>query len=130
MTNIKTGWLWFSGSNAEHYSDTHNTREEAIAALYGFGGYIVEAIQEPLRLADYIDAESILEGAEDDAEQYSNEDGDRIFACAEDQLDDLQARLKTACDEWQASQLLAFIPYCFTSTRNAEKIAPDAQAHP
>ena len=47
MTDIKTGWLWFSGSNDEHYSDTHNTREEAIAALEGFGGYIVEAIQEP-----------------------------------------------------------------------------------
>ena len=130
MSDTENGWLWFSGSNDEHFSGTHNTRDQAIAELDGFGGFIVEARQDPLRLADCIDAALILESAEDDAEQCSNEYGDRIFSCSEDQLDDLQARLKTACDEWQSAHGIVFTPYCFTSTRNAEKIAPDAPAKP
>jgi hypothetical protein len=130
MTDTENGWLWFSGRDDENFPGTHNTRDQAIAELDGFGGYIVEARQDPLRLADCIDASLIMEGAEDDAEQYSNEYGDPIFVCAADQLDDLQARLKIACDEWQSAHGLVFTPYAFTATRNHENIAPDAEVKP
>jgi len=123
--NATDGWLWFSGSNDENYSNTHNTREHAIAELDGHGGYIVEARQDPMRMANYIDADSLFESAEEDASEFSNGDGDPIFECTRDQQSDLQDRLRQACDKWQEDHELVFKPWCFTDTRNSEKIAPD-----
>ncbi|RHZ96495.1 hypothetical protein D1114_07240 [Cereibacter sphaeroides] len=43
------GWGWWSGYDGEHYGNgPFATRDEAVRALCGRGGYIVEARQDPL----------------------------------------------------------------------------------
>ncbi len=119
-------WGWYAGSDDEHYhTGPLATRDEAMAALNGRGGYIIEAHQGPVKLSAYIDAQDLLERAEDTAYDLSNENGDPIFDAKSEQIADLSTRLKAACDKWQAAHGLVFTPYTFTACRNEERIEPE-----
>ena len=115
-------WQWWSSTDEENYDGPFKTREAAIAELDGECGWVCEAHQSPLRLADFIDTDLILEGAEDSACDMSNEHGDPIFDVTGDQRGDLEARIKRACDEWQDAHGLRFIPWSFTEMRNKERV--------
>lgn len=115
-------WFWWSSTDEEHFDGPFKTRDAAIANLDGDLGWVCEAHQSPLRLALYVDVETLLENAEDTASDLSNEDGDPIFDPSPEQTADLQARIKRACDEWQDAHGIQFIPWSFTDIRNKESI--------
>jgi hypothetical protein len=127
---MKSEWKWWSGSNEEWMEHGPcDTREQAIdearddnPEAHGF--YLVEARQDPLRLADWIDAEVMIDRAEEELG-----DSDRIGAEHDDgpwfvttpaQANDLETRIKKACDEWQAAHELVFTTHSFSHMRNAE----------
>lgn len=80
----------------------------------GFTGSatVIYATNPPIRLADWLDAGTIIEAAEDDI--YSNNranseyDDGQVFEATPDQIADLDRRLKSAADEWQAAHNLKF----------------------
>ncbi|MDI6835412.1 MAG: hypothetical protein QMD99_06825, partial [Rhizobiaceae bacterium] len=141
-------WQWWAGENEEWCTvGPENSREEIIQAATGdeLGEYqddggtwrlsfhIVEARQDPLRLADWIEADELLERAE---ENFAN--GDRRadeyddgpwFECSPEQEKDLAERIKRACDEWQAAHGLVFACSTFSHTRNSEHITVDHPAN-
>jgi len=126
-------WKWYSGDNEENYSyGPFDTREEAIdEARGGYGDdvgiHVIEAIKGEIRVRDYIGADHILEEAEERAYDLRGEGDDNIFDVTLDQEKDLAVMLKTACDAWQIKHDLRFVPWVFTSTRNAAYIAPEAR---
>lgn len=137
-----TGWKWWAGTNDEVMTyGPHDTREDAIReaqedrigefqdydGTWKIGCHVVEARQDPLRLADWIDAEWLLERAEE-----SLADSDRVgcdgdegpwFECAPEQEKDLADRIARACNEWQAAHGLKFSCMTFSAMRNAEYVA-------
>lgn len=119
----ETGWEWWSGSSDEYFTSSHDTREEAIAALDGEGGYIVEARQDPIKLSNFIDADYLLEWAEENVERSENLDA--VFDVTPQQEADLGHRLREACDQWQLENGLVFHSDLFTDMRNAEGIDAD-----
>ncbi len=123
--DVDDGWGWWSGYDGENYNGPFASRVEAVASLSGEAGYIVEARQDPVDLASYVDAEDLLERAEDVAYDLSNENGDPIFEAKPEQIADLGKRLKAACDAWQVAHGLTFTPYRFTASRNEERIEPE-----
>jgi hypothetical protein len=126
-------WKWFSGSNEEEFSDgPFDTREQAIAALDGYAGFVMLARKVPLRLSGYFDADRFLEGAEDSAYDMANsaydmanEDGDPVFDISSDQQADLEARVRAAIEAWQYAHNLTFMPWAFNGTKNLERIEGD-----
>lgn len=116
-------WFWWSSTDEEHYDGPFKTRAQAVAELDGEPGWVCEAHQSPLRLADFIDTDLILEGAENSAADMSNESGDPIFDVTGDQGNDLEARIKSAVNDWQDAHGLRFIPWSFTEMRNKERVA-------
>lgn len=119
-------WKWYSGSNDEEFHNgPFDTREEAVDALDGYGGFVIEARKDDLRLSSYFHAETLLEGAEEDAYDLSDE-GDLIFDISDDQECDLQARVRAAIDTWQDAHGLRFVPFLFTASRNEERIEENA----
>ncbi|EKS29279.1 hypothetical protein [Afipia felis] len=136
-----TGWKWWAGTNDEVMTyGPHDTREDAIReaqedrigefqeddGTWKIGCHVVEARQDPLRLADWIDTDRLLERAEE-----SLADSDRVgcdgdegpwFACTPEQDRDLAERIKRACDEWQAQHGLVFTCRTFSASRNAEYV--------
>jgi len=126
-TEVATKWEWWSGYDGEHYNGPFGSRAQAIAELDGDDGYIVEARQDPVMLSYFVDAESLIDAANEGAVdcRMTNEDGDPIFDPSVDDLADLQARLKSACDEWQAVRGLVFVPWAFTEMRNKERVAAE-----
>ena len=116
-------WFWWSSTDEEHYDGPFKTRAQAVAELDGEPGWVCEAHQASLRLADFVDAEAVLERAEDLACDYSNEDADTIFEPSPEQTADLDARIKSAVNDWQDAHGLRFIPWSFTEMRNKEKVA-------
>lgn len=122
-------WAWWAGSNDENYSEgPFDTREEAIAALDGYGGYICEAKQTPLRLSEWVGLDRLLETAEDnfaDSDRCSECDADSVFKVTPDQEKDLTAILKESIDAWQNAHVLVFTCYTFSHQRNLEGIPED-----
>lgn len=119
-------WKWYSGSNEEQFSGgPFDTREEAIADLDGYGGYIVLARKVPLRLSGYFDVDTFLEQAEEAAYDLCNESGDTLFDLSKEQSEDLQARIRTAIEAWQYAHNLTFVPWAFTGSKNLERIPED-----
>lgn len=137
-------WLWYAGDNDETFSiGPCSTKEEIIANAVGDGigewlddsedpplrmqtFDITEARQDPLRLSDWIEADTLLERAD---ECLSN--GDRVSTDYDDapwfnadaaQEADLVRRVKAACDEWQAHHGLVFKCNTFSHQRNSETI--------
>ena len=117
-------WSWWAGRDDENFHTEYASRDEAIAALEGESGYIVEARKDALSLADYFDAGEFLERADEGASDYSNPDGDPIFELTVGQADGLEAVVRAAICRWQAEKGVAFRPWRFTAQRNDEYIPP------
>lgn len=119
-------WKWYSGSDGEQFSGgPFDTREQAIADLDGYGGYVILARKVPLRLAGYFDVETFLENAEEAAYDVCNENGDPVFDVSKEQSEDLQARIRAAIEAWQYAHNLTFVPWAFTNSKNLERIPED-----
>ena len=134
------GWGWWASDGADIYTvGPEPTREAVIqAAVDDELGYddesengprcvfqICEARQDPIRLSDWIEVESILEQADDGLANnnlVSEYDEPPYFDVTQDQEADLIRRLKTACDEWQDVHGLVFVMHQFSSSRNEETV--------
>ena len=133
-------WFWWAGRNDECFQvGPCPTREAAIAAAADerLGEFhdetdgflklrfeIVEAQSAPLRLADWIDADSILERADEnlaDSDRIGEEDGPWFDASSEQEAD-LVASLKAAADAWQVRHGLRFTCKTFSNMRNEETV--------
>ena len=145
-----SAWQWWAGSDEEWCTvGPEDTREAIIQAAtndslgeferegggWNLGFYIVEARQDPLRLADWVEADRLLERAEEgmaDSDRVSSEyDDGPWFECTPEQEKDLEERVKRACDEWQAEHRLVFSCATFSHTRNREHVVvelPDDRA--
>ncbi|KQQ72965.1 hypothetical protein ASF70_15995 [Rhizobium sp. Leaf321] len=138
---MEAKWQWWAGSTKEWCTvGPEDTREAIIQAAtndslgefqheeggWNLGFYIVEARQDPLRLADWIESDELLERAEEsmaDSDRTSSENDDGPwFECTQEQGKDLEERVKRACDEWQAAHGLKFTCSTFSHTRNQEHV--------
>ena len=137
-----SGWGWWAGSNEDLFDvGPCETRDEAISEAIGSCTYnefqnddgrwmvevfLCEARNEPLRLADWIDADDLLERAEDnlwDRDRVSGEfEEGPWFVATLEQAADLADRVKRACDEWQAAHGLTFNTGTFSHVRNQEEL--------
>ena len=126
-------WNWYQARNEEgSYSGPHATRDDAIAEGHGewgeddeHGFWIAEFTNPPVKLSEWIHAESLLERAEEsifDNDRASQDWDDAIFEASTEQQDDLKARIIAACDEWQEAHGLTFHCSTFESLRNIEFI--------
>lgn len=142
MTNANDGWAWWSGHDEEWMNcGPCDTREEAIEEArqdacgefqdeadgkWKVSVYVVEARQDPLRLADWIETDRLLERAEEslyDSDRVSGEHDDGPwFECTKEQEADLAARIKRACDEWQEAHGLVFTSQTFSASRNHDHV--------
>ena len=122
-------WKWWSGTNEEWYTQSHETREEAIQSLEGEGGYIIEARQDPVPLSGYFRADDFLEHADEtlSGSDLGHPEGDALFECSPEQAADLEKRVRSAIDAWQEANGLKFVPAMFTASRNAEYVEPDPE---
>ena len=121
-------WKWYSGTNDENFSNgPFDTREQAVAELDGYGGYVVQARKVPLRLSGYFDVDQLLGSAEDVVYDQCNENGDPLFDLTDEQSKDLQDRIRAAIDEWQDAQSRVFVPWAFSETKNLERIEETLQ---
>ena len=150
MTEVKErrpddGWKWWAGDSGEWYtSGPHDTRDEAISCATGecrgefqdgedgnkwkLGFHVVEARQDPLRLADWIRADSLLEIADEEVGEHDRAGeyvGGAWFNTTPEQDADLVARIKRACDEWQAAHNLVFSARTFSNSRADEFVVVD-----
>lgn len=119
-------WAWWAGQTAEWYANgPFRTRDQAIAALDGDGGHIVEA-----RFADpvHFDAQQLIEAQyleSNDAFDYDAGEpdrkgpGDRIAAADSE----LQQLLDLWCAKWAGTFARGNM---FAETRHKEQIAPEA----
>lgn len=95
--------------------------------------YIQEYRQRPIRIADAMDADLILEKALEGELgsallDYAGdpEDGEINFPVTEDQRRDLDQRLKAACDTWQAVNAITPPAYC-CEIRNQVRYGADPE---
>lgn len=148
MPETDNGWEWWAGTQEEWMTiGPCATRDDAIAEMVHDGAgewlddsvdppvwrnsfYVIEARQDPLRVADWVDADWIIEKAEEnlsnsDRVGAENDDGP-WFECSKELEADLAARLKKACDDWQRDHGLVFTCQTFSHSRNCEQITTDA----
>lgn len=136
-------WQWFAGSDEEWCTvGPEDSRDAIIQAAtsdrlgetdddgsWKLAFHIVEARQDPLRLADWIECDRLIERAEDnvaDSDRTGSEyDDGPWFKCTPEQEKDLEERIKRACDEWQAAHGLVFSCSTFSHTRNQEHVVVD-----
>lgn len=152
-------WLWHHArhDDSELWSAGFATLAEAVAdgrAQHDGAFYVQQASNPPLRLADWIDLETLLERADEAVLEsdraHAEFDEGPFFEASTKQLDDLETRLKRACDEWQAAHALVFTcrtfqmvgpaqlvpappvpcPFCGEAERAACRLALDAPACP
>lgn len=140
---MDNGWKWFAGGNDEYFSiGPCDTRDEAIAEAtqdcsgefqdeadgkWKVGIHLVEARQDPLRLSRFVDVERMLERAEEDVSEsdmvnYDFGDDGPFFKATPVQENDLEARIKKACDEWQDAHSIAYKPHTFSASRNHDYV--------
>lgn len=146
VTVREANWQWWAGDNDEWFTvGPCDTKEEAIqqaiedevglwfdksqdppCLMQAF--HVVEARQDQLKLSDWVDAEQIIERADEalaDSDRVSCENGDGPwFEATPDQDVDLTRRIKLACDEWQTAHGLVFHSNTFSHQRNSETIKP------
>ena len=133
-------WQWWAGEHGWKTVGPEPTREAVIEAAVAehcgededengnrfLAFEIIEARQDPLRLADWVRAEGMLEQAEEgvaDSDRTSGEyDEGPWFGCTKEQEADLVERVKAACDEWQLAHGLRFTTMTFSHSRNHEDI--------
>lgn len=149
--NFISEWKWWGGYNEEIcvYGPC-DTKEEVIAEAiddrmgefqdedgnWKIGVHVAEARNDPIRLADWIEADRLLERADEDIYESDRVSSDYddcgpIISCTHEQEKDLQDRIKAACDEWQAAHGLVFTVCTFSHTRNHEYVVvphPDPEA--
>lgn len=142
MSTIKTEgkWEWWAGNDEWKTVGPEPTREAVIQAAtddcigetkdengnWVLAFEIIEARQDPLRLADWCRFDELIERANDDLS-----DSDRVAAEYDDgpwiepngeQEKNLIERLKKACDDWQEAHGLVFKTRTFSHSRNTEDI--------
>lgn len=146
MDDEDDGWAWYASDGGEFFRiGPCATREDAIAeAISDSLGEeedldpktsdpfwllrftVAECRNRPLQLSDWIDAEHVLELAEErltDSDRRACEfDDDTVFEVTPEQEKDLIARLRRACDEWQAAHGLVFTCQTFEAMRHEESI--------
>lgn len=110
------------------YYTSYRTREEAVAAtaVYGAddGGWICEAYEPSISLADYFDVTGFLEDADRNAaDDHGEPDGGVIFDATQGQINDLSAAVRAAIRVWQSRHGLVFGAGLFTECRNVEYIS-------
>lgn len=134
-------WGWWAGYNEEYCTvGPCDSREEVIAAaqeeamnefqdadgVWKLSFFICEAEQRPLRLADWIEADRLLERAEEvlsDSDRVGCEGDDGPwFEATVEQEADFRKRIAAACDEWQAAHGLVFTCMTFSNSRNHEHV--------
>lgn len=143
VSGAEAPWQWFAGDCGEWFAvGPEDTREAIIQAatndslgeyeddgVWKLQFHIVEARKEPLRIADWIDADDIFDRAEDnlaDSDRVGSEsDEGPWFECSKEQKADLRNRIKQACDEWQVAHGLVFNCATFSQTRNEESVVVD-----
>lgn len=132
-------WKWWAGSNEEIFtSGPHDTRDEAIQDALGneyfnvfvdatgarnAGIHIVEAYIAPLRIADWIGADDIVERAENrisDGMVFAENDEGPWFETTVEQAEDLEQCLRKAANDWQDRHKLVFATTTFEGQRNSE----------
>lgn len=137
----ETPWKWYAGQNDEWFAvGPFDTREELLKqaegerlgeffddadATWKLAFHVVEARSDPLRLADYVDVESLLERAEESLEasdRMTEVDEGPIFDCSPEEQLDLELRIKSACDRWQAVHGVKFHVKSFSHSRNGERV--------
>jgi len=126
--------LWYHTQDIEGvWHGKCSTREEAIAEgrsdYDGEGFYVVWATNPPIQLGDWVEADRLLERASDvlsDSDRVCYEfDDNTPFICTPDQERDLEARIKQACNEWQAAHGLIFTVNTFENVGDREFIAAE-----
>jgi hypothetical protein len=134
-------WGWWAGADEEYCTiGPCGSREEVIAAaqqeamgefrddddIWKLRFWICEAEKRPLRLADWIEADRLLERAEEvlsDSDRVGCEDDEGPwFETTNEQDADLRKRIAAACDEWQAAHGLVFTCKTFSASRNHEHV--------
>lgn len=116
-------WKWYAGSNEEEFhSGPFDTREEAIIALDGYGGFIIEARKLPLALSSCFDAVRFFDEAEESVYELANPEGELLFEATDTQIEDLEKRVRKTIDQWQDEHNLVFFPWFFSQSRNLERI--------
>lgn len=133
-------WQWWAGGNDEWYSvGPCATREEATEKAVAKADrnecstlvsvYVCEARQDPLRLADWVGLDYILERADEnlcDSDRVGSKyDDGPWFECTKEQEADLIEALKRTCDEWQKRHGLKFTCQTFSHVRNQEFVVID-----
>lgn len=138
------GW-WYGRDDESGMNGPFDTRQAAIDAAVHDGSFIhtedeqdvhrfhvVHAEQAPVRLADWIDVESIIERANEDVADsdrvaHENDEGPWITPDAAQEAD-LLARFKAVCDYWQKAHGLVFTTYTFSRQEAGEDLAIPAEA--
>lgn len=114
-------WQWWAGSTEEHYQHgPFPSREAAVEALEGEGGWVTEATQTKQKLSSFFEAEHLLETAEDSIDH--GEDEDVIFDVLTKDAQDLEVRVRATIDTWQQDHKLVFQGYLFTNQRHTEYV--------
>lgn len=114
-------WFWYSGSNDEWYnSGPFKTRDEAVAELDGYGGFVIEARKQRLTFS----AKALIEAQYYEADDlFSYDNGDEPDGPGDEAEAELQALLDAWTDKWRTRFTQ---PSLFAASRNAERIEPDA----
>ncbi|ASV86493.1 hypothetical protein CES85_1036 [Ochrobactrum quorumnocens] len=140
-----TKWQWWGGRDEEWFTiGPCESKEEVIqlaidervGEFFSDDGkwyvavHVIEAQQEPVKLSDYIlDADRLLQSAEEslaESDRASAEyDEGPYFDATGDQISDLDKRTRLACDEWQHSHGLKFVPSTFSASRNREHVVAE-----
>lgn len=136
----ETPWKWYAGENDETFSvGPFDSREAVLNEAKGqrlgesqdengaftLTFHVVEARTDPLRLADFVDAETFLDDAETSLEndnRLMDEEEGPFFNCSPEEQLDLELRLKSCCDRWQAVHGLRFPVKSFSHTRNGQRV--------
>ena len=141
-------WGWWYGRNDESgMTGPFETRQIAIDEAVAEGSFVetedeqdvhrfhvVHAEKAPLRLADWIDVESIIERANEDvaeSDRAAREDDEGPWITPDAaQEADLLARFKAVCDDWQKAHGLVFTTYTFSRQEAGEDLAIPVPAAP
>lgn len=128
-----TDFKWYAGSNGEYYEvGPCESKDEAINEALASEYYeevddgmvqihVCEASKYAPYLADWIDFENLLEGAEDNiaqSDRVSEWDDDLIFDLTSDQI----ASLQLAIHKWQDESGIGFRVNTFGQVRNEEVV--------
>ena len=124
-------WNWYYARHEEGpYQGPYGSRDEAITEgrgdlCDGDAFWITKATNPPVKLSEWIEADRALELADErimDSDRCASEFDETIFGATQEQQDDLTARLKRACDEWQAAHGLTFHANTFDKMAATEAI--------